>query len=191
MTFVTVCVYSGSGYREEAVQVAEDRYQRWYRENREAISARRKVRYRSNPDFRARAIAQSQEYRRAHPKGARWLRVRVMKDKTERRLRPRLVLVSGKRLVCFSSRDVAEKVGVNFTTFVGWERRGTIPLPTLRDECGHRWYSREYVESLCAVANKARKGAWRAEAFKVAAWREVVGAGTGGDGTGCGVAETG
>lgn len=61
----------------------------WYQRNKEAVNARRRKRYRTGPEYRARVNAQSAKWAREHSERSNYLKARWAREHPEEAKLPR------------------------------------------------------------------------------------------------------
>lgn len=137
----------------------------WYAKNRGSVAARRKKRYRTDPEYResvhARNAAYRERQRGGKPPTAHWARAEAKTArKTGRRLLPRLLRLRGEDVVCYTNGVLLDAIRITLATLVVWHDKGIIPPPTSRDTMGRRWYSVEYIACLADCVRAAREGGW-------------------------------
>jgi hypothetical protein len=90
--------------------MARFNYQEWYENNKKRLSSKKKDRYHSDPEYRAKVIERSREQRAA----AREKRKAVVDE------------------YAFTILDVAAQLGVTVWVVRDWRRKGYFPEPKLR-----------------------------------------------------------
>lgn len=133
--------------------IKEREYQRLhYMENKEAISAAKRARYKEDPAYRDSARKRAL---------SRYHETRVGKERGRRGYNhPKVVRVDGKDVLVHCVKAFADRVGRNVQTIRAWEERKVIPAPTFVDGRNRRWYSDAHIEGVArAVARFAAAGA--------------------------------
>lgn len=128
---------------------------RYYQENREKISKRKRERYASDPKVREAARKKAM---------ARYLQNRS-EDGGERKVRrynhPRVVVVDGETQLFHCVREFADRVGRNVQTITKWEAMEVIPTPPMVDKAGRRWYSEKHMTAIASAVGKYDKAGRR------------------------------
>lgn len=119
-------------------------FDEWYEENKERLSRERKLKYRSNKEYREKRKAASRDYY----------------DRTKRRLRPvDRFSVSNKRGERFVTIGrVAALINRHVETVRGYHRRGVIPNPTVFDSRGWRLYTQEQLNLMVSAFHRLDGG---------------------------------
>lgn len=131
----------------------------YYEKNREALSERRKAKYKDDPEYAAKAKERS-KLRRMEAKIAR----QKERLKSGQPLRatgggPRkpvpVVLSSGKVVMGFTVGEVARRIGKTYFTLKKWRQLGVLPESPLKTDAGHGLYTEEMINVLkSAVARR-------------------------------------
>lgn len=141
-------------------------FKRWYERHKKSFNAKRKERYRKDPEYRNKVI---QTVRKARE------RVRAV-DEPKIRVRE----YKGKEVPVFSITDVAVKIERSPDTIRAWEKRGLIPKPVFPGSIRLytkaqilllRWLVGEVDKAPSKVAQKEVLEACRDELFN--AWEKV------------------
>ena len=137
----------------EAQDKTKEYQRRYYVENRDKISARKRRRYAEDPKVREAARKKAM---------ARYLQSKA-KNGGERKVRsrnhPRVVVVDGETQLFHCVREFAERVGRNVQTITKWEAAEVIPAPPMVDKAGRRWYSEHHMDTIAkAVAKYDKSG---------------------------------
>lgn len=119
-----------------AARKNRDYYQDYYQKNRKRIARRRRARYRSDPDYRAKALA----------------RARRRREQVKRDLRRATAGM-------LTSRQTAEHVGVATRTLRAWEGKGYCPAPEV--VAGRRYYRRSQVRLLKKLHGLLSRLGWK------------------------------
>lgn len=113
-------------------------FKSWYALNKDALSQRRKAKYRQDPEHRDAIIDRQREYRKNHPTPSR-------AGQTSYRL------VAGKKQEVFRIGKVAEMIGRTDQTIRDWEASDIIPKPTVQS--AHRYYTKNQVKLMGELAD--------------------------------------
>lgn len=108
-------------------------FHRWYEANKEGFNARRRMRYRSDPEYRDKLVERQREARAKHPRPSQ------AKDYSIR-------VVGGSKKKVFRIGYVVEAIGRSEMTIRNWERKGIIPKPSVVSQ--HRYYTKRQVKLL-------------------------------------------
>jgi len=120
-------------------------YQEWWQTNGEAVRQRRRVRYRSDKEFRRRQKQWSKDYRQK-------MRAQIGEREPEVRAhrRPMVVETNGRQFVCWSIGVLAEAIGCSRRTIDGWEKKGLLPRTPIWCS-GIRYYTEGMIGGLVDV----------------------------------------
>lgn len=119
----------------------EDYNKKYWRKNKTAILAKRKERYRTDPEYRAKILKQSRE---------RSKRNSGYKLKVGRAKMPKIYSFGDTETVMFSIYFLAQKVGRSIQACRKWEKNETLP-PTPFKKNGVRLYTAEMIEAVADV----------------------------------------
>lgn len=131
-------------------------YQRkYYEDNRDRISERKRKRYASDPEVRERARKKAMaRYIQNRPEGTGERKVR-------RYNHPRVVMVDGETQLFHCVREFADRAGRNVQTITKWESMEVIPPPPMVDKAGRRWYSEAHMDAIARAVTKYDKSGRR------------------------------
>lgn len=136
-------------------------WQKYWEEHRQEILERRRMKYRTDKDFRQKAIQRS---RASYAKK----RVGRRQPDPERQLphREKEFKVGGRETCCFSIGHLASITGYSIYTLRAWLADGIIPSPPVVDSFGRMWFDPPYAKSLNNVLTLYRGEGWSLEIFK-------------------------
>jgi hypothetical protein len=143
----------------------ETYWDRYWRENKEKILAKRRKRYAEDPEYRESIKARSRKrWREELRKGGR----EKGKKPGKRYLRPKVVVIRGIDVKVFGIGEFADLIGYTVATLKNWERLGILPQATAVDGHGRRWYSKAFIGWFDGVIERFRDHGWELEKFKEA-----------------------
>lgn len=149
--------------------MTEEYQKQYWAEKRTVLLAKRKARYDTDPEYKAKVIATAK---------ARYQRLRAQKpvvqktvpksvSEATRTLRPRAVAgPDGKLIMVQHMAELARRCRVSPETLKNWELRGVIPPPTMLDDHGRRWYSPAFIESMIGLVEAHWNGVKDLKDFK-------------------------
>lgn len=135
-------------------------FQEWYGENRDDLNERRRERYATDEEYRAKVQKWNRDARERRRREA---------DKEDRRVRKAVKLgtsgswktveieVDGVKVRMFTIGALARAIGKGISTIRVWERNGTLPETPYRSKKGDRLYTLEMVEAIQKELRKAGK----------------------------------
>lgn len=148
-------------------------YGAWYKGNRVAVNKRRREKYQQDQAFRQQQIERAREYRSENrsedPPEGRWTKGLAVVE--VRRHRTKLFVVGGKDVLCSWMGTLLERIRIAESTLAAWETKGVIPVPTVVDNAGRRWYSAEYVRILESCVTTGRREGWSTDHLKEEVWK--------------------
>lgn len=149
--------------------MTEEYQKKYWLEKRDTILLMRKARYESDPEYKAKVIAAAkaryQRLRAQKPVAKRTVPKRLAE--ATRTLRPRAVAgADGKLVMVQHMAELARRCMVSPETLKSWEVRGVIPVPTMLDEHGRRWYSPAYIEVMVGLVETHWNGVRNLVDFK-------------------------
>lgn len=130
----------------------------WAERYGSTVNARRRERYRTDPEYRARVLAQSRE-RRARARAKR------LAQKAKESSKPGYVR-DGVRY--YGTRDATVLLEVAPRTLYGWEERGYIPRPK---KYAHRAYTAHQIKLLRQLRDFLHEHWWAVRDERV--WRKL------------------
>jgi len=106
-------------------------YQGWYSKNKEDLLQKRRKRYESDPEYRAKIRAAREASRKvgSRSKG-----------------REKQLVIGGTVVTVYSNSYVACRLGITTTALVSWESKGWIPTTTI--EGTHRFYTYDQMVAI-------------------------------------------
>lgn len=113
--------------------MADNYFKQWYERNKETYNHKRKLRYQSDPNVRAKAIMDARRARAENRFGTR-------------EPQPTLREVNGKEVQVFRMGDVVAATKRGEKTIRVWEQQGLIPKPSIPGK--HRLYTAQQVKLL-------------------------------------------
>lgn len=135
-------------------------FQEWYGDNRDSVNDRRRKRYATDPDYKARVQKWNQEARDRRRKA-------TVQEDTEAREAVKMrtastwktveVEVDGVVVRMFTIGALARATGKGISTIRVWERTGVLPETPYRSKKGDRLYTLEMVEEVQKSLRKAGK----------------------------------
>jgi hypothetical protein len=126
-------------------ETTKDSYnQSYWKKNKEKILAKRKERYRTDPEYRTKILKQSRE-RSKSDRGD-------IKRKVGRAKLPKAYSFGDAEVAMFSIFFLAQKVSRSIQACRKWEKNGTLP-PTPFRKKGVRLYTAEMIEAVASVVN--------------------------------------
>jgi len=127
---------------EHIVKVVRlDKSRRKWKEDRrtaERVLKERRSRYANDPDY-AESIKESVRQQRG---------AKVPSTRKRSFNRDKILTVNGVSVSLLSSGKAGAILGVSPRTISHWEKKGYIPLNTVKDSLGRRWYPVEFVAFL-------------------------------------------
>ena len=166
-------------------------FKKWYEKNKKILSAKRKKKWREDPEYRRKNLERKQ-LSRAKEKA----RCEEMKEEALGRLialleedgmsnamiskaigylpqgsrgYPRVQDVDGSYLVVYPMGYLCVRLARTGQTVRLWHQKDILPPATLTDGQSWRWYSWDYLQACAAAAKKVREsGAWSLKKFKEA-----------------------
>jgi hypothetical protein len=143
----------------------ETYWERYWRENKDKILAKRRARYANDPEYREAIKERSRKrWREELRKGGRT----KGKKPGKRYLRPKVVSIRGEDVLVYGIGEFADLIGYTVATLKNWERLGVLPPATAVDGHGRRWYSKAFIEWFDGVIDAFRDKGWELETFKEA-----------------------
>jgi hypothetical protein len=135
--------------------LGQSRWAKWHQENRDALNARRKLRYHSDPEYRERVRTAAREQSRLRP--------RVLVPRVKTQVHPLLVtmVVDGRRqeVLVFHRQAAAEAIGISVERFKLWLRQKFVPRPMYRNpSSGFGMYTRDQIALLQETAHEVVQG---------------------------------
>lgn len=115
----------------------ETAFGRWYERNGGKLNEKRKNRYDSDPEYRARQIENARKNRANRA------------SKVKEASAPVYKLIGGEKVVVYRIGDLAERAGVTPQTIRKYESTGVIPEPTVGSS--HRYYTANQVNLVCSM----------------------------------------
>lgn len=141
----------------------EGYWDRYWRENKERILAKRRERYASDETYREAVKERSRRrWREELRHGGRT----KGRNPDKRYLRPKIVTIRGRDVKVFGIGEFADMIGYTIATVKNWEHLGVLPKPTAVDGMGRRWYSNAFIEWFDGVIVAFRDKGWELEVFK-------------------------
>lgn len=131
-------------------------FQEWYAENGDQLNAKRRDRYKSDPEYRARVLAANRKAReerretRLTEKAAEQAAVKA--KVTPRPYKVFTQVVKGVPIKLFSIGGLAAVLGCSVQAIRLWEKRGILPEPAFFSKKGDRLYTAEQIETLRKVS---------------------------------------
>lgn len=116
----------------------------WYEANKEKLAQKRAEKYRTDPDYRAKALERAARQRSDNPRQRR---------DTDSSVR----VINGELREVFRIGTVAEAIGRDEQTIRLWEERAIIPKPSAPGK--HRYYTSHQIsllQMLCGVLGTHR-----------------------------------
>lgn len=116
----------------------------WYEANKEKLAQKRAEKYRTDPEYRAKALERAARQRSDNPRPKR---------ESESSVR----VINGVQREVFRIGSVAQIIGRDEQTIRLWEDRGVIPKPTAPGK--HRYYTSHQIsllQMLCGVLGNHR-----------------------------------
>lgn len=87
--------------------------------------------------------------------------------------RPRVMAVDGEDSLVHCVSEFADRVGRDVQTITAWEQNKIIPMPTVTDEMGRRWYSERHMNFVAGLVESFRSAGGRnLNEFKELVWKE-------------------
>lgn len=87
--------------------------------------------------------------------------------------RPRVMAVDGQDSLVHCVSEFADRVGRDVQTITAWEQNKIIPMPTVTDEMGRRWYSETHMNFVAGLVERFRSAGGRnLDEFKELVWKE-------------------
>lgn len=118
-------------------------YADWYAKNKKRLSDKRKERYYSDPEYRAKVLSYS-------------------KRKRENSGGPPSIEINGAKVPLMTLTEAAEAVNVSRESMLNWEKKGLLPeTPYRLTERRVRYYTKSMVSVVKRVANSRRSGETR------------------------------
>lgn len=149
----------------ETVGTTETYWDRYWRENREKILAKRRQKYASDPAYREMVKERSRRrWREELRKGGR----EKGRKPGKRYLRPKIVVIGGLDVKVHGIGEFADIIGYTIATLKNWEKGGILPQATAVDDFGRRWYSMAFIQWFDGVIEAFRDKGWELETFKEA-----------------------
>lgn len=133
-------------------------YKDWYQENKAALSAKRKERYNSDPEYRQAIIDRQRAQRASNP--ARKSDGVIFK------------LVGGVDRRVYRIGDMSEMAGVPLDTLRSWERKGIMPKPSVGGV--HRYYTQSQIELVALIATTLKEVRYKPAPIRKQATTTVV-----------------
>ena len=128
------------------------KFRRWYVENREVTSQKRRKRYANDPIYRAKIKKQALSYRKDRMKG------HTVERTLHRTWR-------GVPLQVFTSGHVIDEAGCTYYQLREWEDRGWVPAPVFPDR--HRLYLKHQVTLIKALSDALQVAGGNTETTRV------------------------
>lgn len=120
--------------KKKGINKATRKYnERWYQENKDSLSAKRREQYANDPEYRADSIKRSREYKAQRKKGTALSRVMYR-------------TINGKQERVFTTGMVAELLGCSDQYIRNLHKRGAVPPCVLPGV--HRLYTYAQVNLL-------------------------------------------
>lgn len=135
-------------------------FKTWYRQNAEVLSARRKMRYSTDPAYRDRVLAINANARRARKKARLHeqdieRKARIVGEAPAARWKSRAIEVDGQEVQAFTIGALARALGRSIQAIRIYEAQGLIPATPYRSSKGDRLYTLAMVTDIQAVLEKA------------------------------------
>jgi hypothetical protein len=87
--------------------------------------------------------------------------------------RPRVMAVDGQDSLVHCVSEFADRVGRDVQTITAWEQNKIIPMPTVTDEMGRRWYNEGHMNFVAGLVERFRSAGGRnLDEFKGLVWKE-------------------
>lgn len=126
--------------------MSNEYFAKWYAENREKLSQKRRERYQNDPDYREKVLLNSKKSRKS------------LKEVTDGG-GGRLVGADGVERNCYTVSETASLLDVSRETVIQWERSGVMPKdPFARNP---RCYTAGQVQGIKKAIEAHRNGAKR------------------------------
>lgn len=128
-------------------------FAKYYEENRPAILAKRRIRYKNDPEYREKMREKARERARRKAEESKRERVEKSRSKAEdlRRKSLNLATFSPQQIKRWPVGDfvtssvVSEALNVSVGTLGNWIRTGVLPPPTISSTAGKHMFSIEYL----------------------------------------------
>lgn len=118
-------------------ETTNNAFKKWYEKGKDKLSEKRKQRYQTDPEYRAKYLARAAKRRAEFPPPSR-------------AGQPRIREVGGKPQEVFSIGETSQMIGIGPQTIRQWEAAGTIPPPSV--EGVHRLYTNTQIKQLKELA---------------------------------------
>lgn len=119
-------------------------FKKWYEKDKDKLSEKRKQRYQTDPEYRAKCLARAAQRRAEFPKPPRAGEARFKE-------------IDGKPREVFRIGEVSQMIGIGLQTIRSWEASGTIPGPSI--ESAQRLYTGTQIalmRELAALSHQHR-----------------------------------
>jgi DNA-binding transcriptional MerR regulator len=131
-------------------------FQEWYAENGDQLNAKRRNRYKSDPDYRARVLDANRKAREER-RTVRLAEKAEEQAAVKTKVAPRpykifTMVVKGVSIKLFTIGGLAAVLGCSVQAIRLWEKRGILPEPAFFSKKGDRLYTAEQIETLRKVA---------------------------------------
>lgn len=147
------------------MELVETYWERYWRENKGAILAKRRKKYANDPEYREAIKERSRRrWREELKKGGR----EKGKKPEKRYLRPKIVVIRGHEVRVYGIGELADLIGYTVATLKNWEKLGVLPPATAVDGHGRRWFSVAFIQWFDSVIEAFRDQGWELEIFKAA-----------------------
>ncbi len=160
-------------------------FSEWYRVNGERLNKKRRERYHTDPEYKARVLKTNQESRqdrKKEPPGVKESTTTVVSGKS-RQWKAAATDVDGKIQDCFTIGAVADILGCSIQVIRLWEKNGTIPATPIRGngEPGDRLYTIAMIDGIKSVlSSRAKDGKRRPrQVVNAKPWKRYVRLSTG------------
>lgn len=133
-------------------------YQDWYEKNGKNLSARRKERYATDPEYRSKILSRNKETRSESRKveeveRTKAYRARRITSTGSWKTVDKTVEIDGEKVTIkmFTIGAVAKAIGRGISTVRVWEREGLLPKTSYRSDKGDRLYTLDAVTEMRRV----------------------------------------
>jgi hypothetical protein len=163
----------------EAAEKDRSDYQReYYLKRKDTLSQERKDKYRSDPSYREKAIAQARRYRREKREERERLRAegKLPPAKSGGPRKPTEVDIGGRKVLAYTITIAAQRLGKSKSTLNNWTRQGVLPVTPLRTEGGDRLYTEGMIMVMKLAISKRVRISVKDNTFYqevVDGWREL------------------
>ena len=145
-------------------------YKDWYEKNRGDLLARRRAKYRSDPEYAEKCKENARDYRKRAKKTER------KEGPQTRERKPVLVDVGGQQRKGWSVGHLAKRINRSVPTSNHWAKHGLLPETPIRSDGGARLYTDAMIMAVGEAVGRRGQVSRRDESFRseiAERWQEL------------------